>query len=147
MTGLEELLQRATELVPLLRQRAAHAEELRRIPQGRPARRGVAAGHSASALRWVGPRRQPGLKIGRRSVGARRIMQYDTQDIVDRANQEVMPSLDDRVRYRRDQAYMPRPALWTELLRVSGAPGQKITRPGPAVLRGFSRGSCPSLPE
>ena len=41
MTEREELLQRATELVPVLRQRAAHAEELRHIPQGRPARHGV----------------------------------------------------------------------------------------------------------
>jgi len=33
MTEREELLQRATELVPVLRQRAAYAEELRRLPQ------------------------------------------------------------------------------------------------------------------
>ena len=33
MIEREELLQRATELVPVLRQRAAYAEELRRLPQ------------------------------------------------------------------------------------------------------------------
>ena len=35
-------------------------------------------------------------------------MQYDSQEIMDRAKQEEMPSLDDRVRYRRDQTYMTR---------------------------------------
>ena len=33
-------------------------------------------------------------------------MQLDNQEIFSRARREEIPSLDDRVRYRRDQAYM-----------------------------------------
>lgn len=53
---------------------------------------------------------------------ARRILQYDSQEIMDRAKKEGMPSLDDRVRYRRDQAYVSRLCVRAvdRLFEVSG---------------------------
>jgi alkylation response protein AidB-like acyl-CoA dehydrogenase len=53
---------------------------------------------------------------------ARRILQYDSQEIMDRAKEEGIPSLDDRVRYRRDQAYVSRLCVRAvdRLFEVSG---------------------------
>ncbi len=55
-------------------------------------------GHDASLV----------LRLAAEVWAARRFMQHDSQEIIDRAEQEEMPSLGGRVRYRLDQAYVPR---------------------------------------
>ena len=42
---------------------------------------------------------------------ARSLMQADTQEIFARAERDEMPTVDDRVRYRRDQVYVSRLAI------------------------------------
>ena len=53
---------------------------------------------------------------------ARLIMQHDTRETLDRARRDEMPSLDDRIRYRRDQAYVATLAVRAvnRLFEVSG---------------------------
>ena len=58
MVDRKELVQRAADLAPLLRERAAQTEELRRIPQET-----VDALHATEALRVAQPARYGGLGL------------------------------------------------------------------------------------
>ena len=44
-------------------------------------------------------------------AAARQLMEHDTQEIFARAEREEIPTVDDRVRYRRDQVYVARLAV------------------------------------